>query len=145
MVLVGLLRLQGRQGDAAAGDQGAACGVEDVPAEGTDIKLGPQEVGGAVGVDHLLTGEELRQRDPQGGGQGLQKGHIRQSPAGLPLGDGLAADGEPLRQLLLGQAPALPQGFDCGAGDIGVHRGHLLSEESIADPRQTGNLRSVEP
>ena len=39
----------------------------------------------------------------------------------LPLGDGLVADAELVRQLGLGQAAALPQGLDGGPGNIVIH------------------------
>ena len=59
MGLVRLLGLQEREGDAAAGDQRCAGGMNQIPANGTDIEGSPQEVGGAVGIDDLFSAEQL--------------------------------------------------------------------------------------
>lgn len=50
-------RLERRQGDAAAGNHGWAHGLEHVTADGADVELAFEHVGGAVGVDDLLASE----------------------------------------------------------------------------------------
>lgn len=55
--VVGRFRLERRQGDATAGNHGRAHGLEHVAADGADVKLAFEHVGGAVGVDDLLASE----------------------------------------------------------------------------------------
>lgn len=50
-------RFQRRQGDATAGNHGRAHGLEHVAADGANIKLAFEHVGGAVCVDNLLASE----------------------------------------------------------------------------------------
>lgn len=81
---VRLLRLQGGQGDAAAGHHRRPGRVDDVAAHRAHIQRGAQDVGGAVGIDHLLAAQKLGHRDAQRPGQGLQKGHVGEAPARFP-------------------------------------------------------------
>ena len=104
-----------------AADARCAGGVQDVAADRADVQAAAQQVGGTVRVGDDLAGEQLRQRDAQRGGQRLQQGDVGQAAARLPLGDGLVADAELVGQLGLGQAAALPQGFDGGPGNIVIH------------------------
>ena len=124
VVLVGVLRFRNvlrGQGDAAAAHHGLPGGVEHIAADGADIELGTQEVGGPVLVDHGLSLHQLQNRDAQRSGQGLQQGDIGQALGRLPLGDGLGADGKGSGQLRLGEVFGFPQLPDGAAGDISVH------------------------
>ena len=124
VVLVGVLRFRNvlrGQGDAAAAHHGLPGGVEHIAADGADIELGTQEVGGPVLVDHGLSLHQFQYRDAQRGRQGLQQGDIGQALGRLPLGDGLGADGKGSGQLRLGEVFCIPQLPDGAAGDIIVH------------------------
>lgn len=50
--IIGLRDIQRGQRDAAAAHHGLTGGVEHVPAEGADVELGTQQIGGTVSVDH---------------------------------------------------------------------------------------------
>lgn len=82
--VVGRFRLQRRQGDAAAGNHGWAHGLKNVAADGADIELAFEHVGGAIGVDDLLAGEQLGDRNFERLGEGLEQGNIWQTAARLP-------------------------------------------------------------
>ena len=97
VVLVGVLRFRNvlrGQGDAAAAHHGLPGGVEHIAADGADIELGTQEVGGPVLVDHGLSLHQFQYRDAQRGRQRFQQGNVGQAFGCLPLGDGLGADGK---------------------------------------------------
>lgn len=77
-------RLERRQGDAAAGNHGRAHGLEHVAADGADVKLAFEHVGGAVGVDDLLAGEQLSDGNFERLREGLEQGNIWQAAARFP-------------------------------------------------------------
>ena len=149
--LVRHLRRERRQGDSAAVESASTSGGDHISAHRTHIPLGFQHVCRAVPVDDLRTGEQLRQRNPQCLCQRFQQGDVRQSLAGLPLGNGLVADKNTLCQLLLGHAAPFPQHLNGLSCDIWIHGdpSFLLGFvafggiSSIADFTASGNLRSV--
>lgn len=55
MCLVRLLRFKCRESDAAATDHGITGGVDDIAADGADVKFGAQHIAGNVSVDNLFT------------------------------------------------------------------------------------------
>ncbi len=77
-------RFQRRQGDAAAGNHGWTHGLKNVAADGADVKLAFEHVGGAVGVDDLFAGEQLSNGNLERLREGLEQGNIRQAAARLP-------------------------------------------------------------
>ena len=124
VVLVGVLRFRNvlrGQGDAAAAHHGLPGGVEHIAADGADIELGTQEVGGPVLVDHGLSLHQFQYRDAQRGRQRFQQGNVGQALGRLPLGDGLGADRELCSKLCLGEVFDFPQLSDGAAGDVSVH------------------------
>ncbi len=124
VVLVGVLRFRNvlrRQGDAAAAHHSLSGGVEHIAADGADVELAPQEIGGPVLVDHGLSLHQFQYADAQRGRQRFQQGNVRQAFGCLPLGDGLCADGERSGKLCLGQALGFPQLPDGAACDVCVH------------------------
>lgn len=82
--VVGRFRFQRRQGDAAAGNHGRAQGLENVAADWANIELAFEHVGGAVGVDDLLAGEQLSDGNFERLREGLEQGNIWQATARLP-------------------------------------------------------------
>lgn len=125
VAFVGSLRLQRGQGDPAAAHDGLSRAEDHVGADRADVEFGAQHVRGPVGVDHVLPGEQLDDRDAQGLGQRLDQGDVGVPAAGLPPGNGLVADVHPFRQLQLCDLSLLAQAPDHGAGDILIHSGHL--------------------
>lgn len=81
--VVGRFRLERRQGDAAAGNHGRAHGLKNVAADWADIELAFEHVGGAVGVDDLLAGEQLGDGNFERLRQGLEQRNIWQTTAGI--------------------------------------------------------------
>ena len=81
--VIGRFRLERRQGDATAGNHGRAHGLEHVAADGADVKLAFEHVGGAVGVDDLFAGEQLSDGNLERLRQGLEQRNIRQTAAGI--------------------------------------------------------------
>lgn len=144
MVIVCFFRFQGGQRDAAAADHSVSQRVDDIAADGADIELAPQHIGASILVDDLLAIHQLDDGDAQRLGQGLQKADIRKSFGGLPLGDGLTADTDPLSQLRLGHVSGFPKLFYGGSGHVGVHGCHFLSEKSIPRNQSGSNLRFVD-
>lgn len=82
--VVGRFRFQRRQGDAAAGNHGWAHGLKNVAADGANIELAFEHVGGAVGVDDLLAGEKLSNGNFERLREGLEQGNIWQAAARFP-------------------------------------------------------------
>ena len=121
MGLVRLLRVQGRQGHPAAGHHRRPGGVDHVAAHRAHVEGRAQQVGGPVGVHHLLAAQKLGHGDAQGLGQRLQQGQVGQAPARLPPAHRLVGDAQQLRQPGLGEAAALPETLDGPACDITVH------------------------
>ena len=119
--VVGRFRFQRRQGDAAAGNHGWAHGLENVAADGADIELAFEHVGGAIGVDDLLAGEQLGDGNLERLREGLEQGNVRQAAAGLPFGDGFVADAEFFGELRLGEMLLFAQRADGAAGDVVIH------------------------
>jgi hypothetical protein len=81
--VVGRFRFQRRQGDAAAGNHGWAHGLKNIAADGADVELAFEHVGGAVGVDDLLTSEQLGDGNFERLREGLEQGNIWQATAGI--------------------------------------------------------------
>ena len=125
--VIGFLRFQGGQSNAAAADHRVTGGVDHVAAEGADIEFAPEHIGGNVLVDNLLPVHQLDDGNAQRLGQGLQQSNIGQALGSLPFGDGFAADADLLCQVRLCQIPAFPQLLDGCAGNIAVHKCHFLS------------------
>ena len=119
--LIGLLGFERRQGDAAARDHRAAGRVQHIAAHRAHIQPGAAHVGGAVNVDDLLAGEQLRHGNAQRGRKRLEQRNIRKAAAGLPFGNGLVADADLLGELELGQMLFFAQRADRRAGYIIVH------------------------
>ena len=142
--VVGRFRLERRQGDATAGNHGRAHGLEHVTADGADVKLAFEHVGGAVGVDDLFAGEQLGDRNLERLRQGLEQGNIRQTAAGLPFGDGFVADAEFFGELRLGEMLLFAQRADGAAGDVVVHEDFSPFTNRIPASASRRNLRCVE-
>ena len=132
VAFVRLLRLQGRQSDAAAADDRTANAVDHIAAEGTHMEFGSQHVGGGVLVDDGLTVHQLDDGDVQCLGQWLQQGNVRQTLGSFPLGDGLAADADSLGQLRLGQILLFTKLLDCCTCYICVHGCHVLPDKRVS-------------
>ena len=144
VVIICFLRFQRGQSNAAAADNGAAGAMDDIAAEGTDIELAPQHIGGDILIADMLSVHQLNHRDSQSLRQRLQQRDIRQSLCRFPLGDGFATDTDSFPQVCLGQVPFFTQLPDGISGDISIHSGHFLSDNSIADRSLSRNLRSVD-
>ena len=144
VVIVRILGLQRGQGHAAAAHHRVSGAVEDVAADGADVELAPAQIGGDVAVGDVLAVHQLDDADAQRLGQRLEQGDVRQSLAGLPLGDGLAADAQLFRQFGLGHPAVLPELADGIAGHISIHGQHFLSAKSIPRRRNACNLRFVD-
>lgn len=142
--VVGRFRLQRRQGDAAAGNHGWAHGLKNVAADGADIELAFEHVGGAIGVDDLLAGEQLGDRNFERLGEGLEQGNIWQTAAGLPFGNGFVADAEFFGELRLGEMLLFAQRADGAAGDVVVHEDFSPFTNRIPAGALRRNLRCVE-
>lgn len=82
--VVGRFRFQRRQGDAAAGHHGWTHGLKNIAANGADVELAFEHVGGTVGVDDLFAGEKLGDGNFERLGEGLEQGNIWQATARLP-------------------------------------------------------------
>ena len=124
--IIGLRDIQRGQRDAAAAHHGLTGGVEHVPAEGADIELGTQQIGGPVSVDHRFALHQFQHRHAQCSGQRFQQGDVGQALGGLPFGDRFGADQELAGKLCLRQAFGFPQQPDGASGHIGIHNGFLL-------------------
>ena len=72
MILVGIFRFQGRQGDAAAADDRSSRAMDHIAANGADIKFSPKHIAGDVFVGDMLTVHQLNDADAQGLSQRLQ-------------------------------------------------------------------------
>ena len=81
--LLRLLRLQCRQGNAAAGNHGFSGGPQHIAADRADIKPGPQNIGALVLVADGLPGEQFGYGEAKTFRQGLQKADVRKPPAGI--------------------------------------------------------------
>lgn len=82
--VVGRFRFQRRQGDAAAGHHGWTHGLKNIAADGADVELAFEHVGGTVGVDDLFAGEQLGDGNFERLREGLEQGNIWQAAARLP-------------------------------------------------------------
>lgn len=142
--VVGSFRFQRRQGDAAAGHHGWAHGLKNVAADWADVKLAFEHVGGAVGVDDLLAGEQLGDGNFECLCEGLEQGNIWQAAAGLPFGDGFVADAEFFGELRLGKMLLFAQRADGAAGDVVVHEDFSPFTNRIPASASRRNLRCVE-
>lgn len=144
--VVGRFGFQRRQGDAAAGNHGWAHRLENIAADGADIELAFEHVGGAVGVDDLLAGEKLGDGNFERLGEGLEQGNIWQAAAGLPFGNGFVADAEFFGELRLGEMLLFAQRADGAAGDVVVHDDALSFHEQDTSQRAATQptLRRVE-
>lgn len=142
--VVGRFRFQRRQGDAAAGNHGWAHGLKNIAADGTDIELAFEHVGGAVCVDNLLAGEQLSNGNLERLGERLEQGNIWQAAAGLPFGDGFVADAEFFSELRLGEMLLFAQRADGAAGDVVVHEDFSPFTNRIPASALRRNLRCVE-
>ena len=80
---VGLLRLQRRQGDAAAAHRQIPHGADNISANRAYIKRRAEQIGRAVAVFNLLAAEKLCNRHAQGGGEGLQQADVGIAFAGI--------------------------------------------------------------
>ena len=144
MVIVHCFCFQNRQCDAAAADHGIAQSMDDIAANGANIKFAVQHIGGDIFVEDLLAIHQLDDRDAQSLGQRLQQADIRQSFGGFPLGDSLAADANSFCQFRLGHIPGFPKLFNCRSSHIDIHRYPILSEKIIPPNQKSGNLRFVD-
>lgn len=144
MGVIRRFRLERRQGDAAAGHHGRAHGLKNVAADGADVELAFEHVGGAVGVDDLLAGEQLGDRNFERLRKRLEQGNIWQAAAGLPFGDGFVADAEFFGELRLGKMLLFAQRADGAAGDVVVHEDFSPFTNRIPAGALRRNLRCVE-
>lgn len=142
--VIGRFRFQRRQGDATAGNHGWAHGLKNVAADGADVELAFEHVGGAVGVDDLLAGEQLGDGNLERLREGLEQGNIWQAAAGLPFGDGFVADAEFFGELRLGEMLLFAQRADGAAGDVVVHEDFSPFTNRIPASASRRNLRCVE-
>lgn len=137
-------RLERWQGDAATGHHGRAHGLKNIAADWADIELAFEHVGGAIGVDNLLAGEQLGDGNFERLREGLEQGNIRQAAAGLPFGDGFVADAEFFGELRLGEMLLFAQRADGAAGDVVVHEDFSPFTNRIPASALRRNLRCVE-
>ena len=128
-----------------------AGGRDHIAANRADVKPGFQHITGAVLVHDLCPGKQLRHGDVQRLCQRLQQHNIRQPFSRLPLGNGLVADIQQIRQLFLRHAAFFPEHLDGLSGHIGIHKRFLLwfvmrrsTVSSITEFSPFGNLRCVE-
>lgn len=142
--VVGRFRLQRRQGDAAAGNHGGAHGLENIAADGADIELAFEHVGGAVCVDDLLASEKLGDGNLERLSEGLEQGNIWQAARVLPFGNGFVADAEFFGELRLGEMLLFAQRADGAAGDVVVHEDFSPFTNRIPAGALRRNLRCVE-
>lgn len=142
--VVGRFGFQRRQGDAAAGNHGWAHGLKNIAADGADIELAFEHVGGTVGVDDLFAGEKLGDGNFERLREGLEQGNIWQAAAGLPFGDGFVADAEFFGELRLGEMLLFAQRADGAAGDVVVHEDFSPFTNRIPASASRRNLRCVE-
>ena len=119
--LVGLLSLQRRQCDPAAAGHRFPRAVDHVAADRTDIELGPQHIAAAVLVDDPAAVDQLGQRSAQRRGQRLQQRNIRQALGRFPLRDCFIGHTDHFRQFRLRHTLLLPQRFNGGRRNIGIH------------------------
>ena len=121
MLRVRALGLGRRQRDAAAAHDRLADGVYHVAADGTDVKLAPGHMGGAVAVAHVLAREQLQHRNAQRSGQRLQQTDVRKALPRFPFAYGLAGDVDPVSQRLLCHFSLFPEPPDHGSRYVSVH------------------------
>ena len=119
--LVLLFRLQGRENDPAAADDRFSRAQQHISADGTDMDLHAEHIGGSVCVCHVPAGEEFNDRHAQGSGKRFDQGNIRVTPSGLPFGDCLVADQHLFRQLVLCHFPLFPKTPDHRSGYVLIH------------------------
>lgn len=142
--IVGRFRFQRRQGDAAAGHHGWTHGLKNIAADGADVELAFEHVGGTVGVDDLLAREKLSDGNFERLRKRLEQGNIWQAAAGLPFGDGFVADAEFFGELRLGEMLLFAQRADGAAGDVVVHEDFSPFTNRIPAGALRRNLRCVE-
>lgn len=142
--VVGRFRLERRQGDAAAGHHGWAHGLKNIAADGADVELAFEHIGGAIGVDDLLAGEQLGDGNFERLREGLEQGNIWQAAAGFPFGNGFIADAELFGELRLGEMLLFAQRADGAAGDVVVHEDFSPFTNRIPASAPRRNLRCVE-
>lgn len=118
---VDFLYFQWRQGDAATADHGRASGLQDVAADRADVEACAHHIGGAVGVDDLLAGEQLGDRNLQRLGEGLKERKIWQAATGFPFGNGFVADVEFFCELRLSEMEAFAKGANGLSSDVSIH------------------------
>ena len=118
--------------------------MDDISADGANVEMRAQEVGGSVAVDDPFTGHQFRDGDTEGAGEGAQKGNIGEPPGGLPFGYRLAADADQIGKVCLGKAFAFTKLFDSNAGDVRIRQNRSLLPLSIIEKMLPDNLRCVE-
>ncbi len=84
MVFIRRFGLQSRKRHTAAADDGVSQGVDHIAADGADIQLGEEQIGGSVLINDRIAFHELHDRDTQGGGKRLKERDIRQPFGGPP-------------------------------------------------------------
>ena len=66
VTVVRVFRLQRRQGNTAAADTGVSGSVDDIAADGADVELAPQHIGGDIPVCDVLAVHQFNDGDAQG-------------------------------------------------------------------------------
>ena len=92
VVILCFFSLQSRQGNAAATDHRVSHAVEHIAADGTDIELAAQQIGGNVFIADVLPIHQLNDGNAQRLCQRLQQANIRQTLGSFPFGDRFGAD-----------------------------------------------------
>lgn len=144
MGVIRRFRLERRQGDATAGHHGWAHGLKNIAADGADVELAFEHIGGTVGVDDLLAGEKLGDGNFERLREGLEQGNIWQAAAGFPFGNGFVADAEFFGELRLGEMLLFAHRADGAAGDVMVHEDFSPFTNRIPASASRRNLRCVE-
>ena len=73
VVFVQRFSLQGRKRHTAAANDGISQGVNHITADGADIQLGAEQIGGLILVDDGITFHQLHDGDTQSGGERLDE------------------------------------------------------------------------
>lgn len=73
VVFIRRFGLQSRKRHTTAADDGISQGVDHVAADGADIQLGAEQIGGSVLIDDSIALHEFHDGDTQGGGKWLEE------------------------------------------------------------------------
>ena len=146
VLFVEWLCIQCRQCNPTAGNQGIPHRMDDITADGTDIKLGAEHIGRCIFVDNLLAVHQLDERSIQCSCQRLQQRNIWQAFCRFPSRNRFPSHTDTLGQFCLGHPLCFSQSFDGCACNVGIHSVILLVvlASIVTDIGRKRNLRSVD-